>query len=61
MAIEFETPGMKIPMPTAAQDGYVLGYDHATFSIVWQTASAQGATGASGFSGYSGTSGFSGI
>ena len=56
MAIEFETPGMKIPYPTAADDGKVLGFTAATWSLGWVAGD-----GASGFSGINGASGFSGI
>lgn len=58
--INYETPAMKIPVPTAADDGKVLGFSSTT-GLGWVVGGATGPAGTSGYSGYSGTSGFSGI
>jgi hypothetical protein len=57
MALENESPGLKIPRPVAADDGKVLGYTASTDSLSWVTGGgAAGPTGPTGAGGPTGPS-----
>lgn len=57
MALIFETPGVKIPVFTASDDGKVLGVD-SSGDLAWVAQS--GATGAAGATGDTGATGATG-
>lgn len=54
--VKYETPGLKIPAPTDADDGMVLGWSSTT-GFGWVVGGATGPTGPQGDAGPTGPTG----